>query len=93
MDYFQNISRNSHFVTHFDPPPPKKKKVKKESILKVSKEQSLPTNDRQVTANKKQNIVIAGDSMLNNIEDQYNLNTKKANVSIKAFSWFNHLEF
>ena len=51
--------------------------------LKVSKEQSVSTNDKQVTANKKQNIVII--SMLNNIEDQYNLNTKKANVSIRAF--------
>ena len=57
--------------------------LKKE--LKVSKEQSVPTNDKQVTANKKQNIVIAWDSMLNDIEDQYNLNTKKANVSIRAF--------
>ena len=57
--------------------------MKKE--LKVSKEQSVQTNDKQVTENKKQNIVIAGDSLLNNIEDQYNLNTKKANVSIRAF--------
>ena len=57
--------------------------LKKE--LKVGNKKSVQTNDKQVTANKKQNIVIAGDSMLNNIEDQYNLNTKKANVSIRAF--------
>ena len=38
-----------------------------------------------MTANKKHNIVIAGDLMLENIEDQYDLNTKKANVSIRAF--------
>ena len=36
-------------------------------------------------SNKKQDIIVAGDSMLNNIEDQFNLNTKKANVSIRAF--------
>ena len=53
--------------------------------LKLSKEQSVPTNDKQVTANKKQNTVIAGDSVINSTEDQYNLNTKKANVSIRAF--------
>ena len=36
-------------------------------------------------SNKKQDIIVAGDSMLNNIEDRFNLNTKKANVSIRAF--------
>ena len=34
---------------------------------------------------KKQDVIVAGDSMLNNIEDRFNLNTKKANVSIRAF--------
>ena len=36
-------------------------------------------------SNNKQDIIVAGDSMLNNIEDRFNLNTKKANVSIQAF--------
>ena len=36
-------------------------------------------------SNKKQDIIVTGDSMLNNIEDRFNLNTKKANVSIRAF--------
>ena len=36
-------------------------------------------------SNKKQDIIVAGDSMLNNIEDRFNLNTKNANVSIRAF--------
>ena len=36
-------------------------------------------------SNKKQDMIVAWDSMLNNIEDRFNLNTKKANVSIRAF--------
>ena len=31
FDYFQNISRNGHFVTHLDPPP--KKKLRRKCLI------------------------------------------------------------
>ena len=53
--------------------------------LKTTKEQPKQEEKKKQSADKKVNIVIAGDSMLNNIEDRFDLNTRKANVSIRPF--------
>ena len=65
------------------------KKLHKE-ITALKKELNADKTDKvkeqqKEHSNKKQDIIVAGDSMLNNIEDRFNLNTKKANVSIRAF--------
>ena len=54
---------------------------------KISSKQ-LKNQNKKKRKNSQQirvNIVIAGDSMLNNIEDRLDLNTRKANVSVRPF--------
>ena len=67
----------------------KNEKLHKE-ITALKKELNADKTDKvkeqqKEHSNKKQDIIVAGDSMFHNIEDRFNLNTKKANVSIRAF--------
>ena len=57
--------------------------------LKLSKQQDVVTkkddiNKSKATQNKQ--VVIVGNSMLNNIEEKYNLNTRNASVTLRPFS-------
>ena len=67
-------------------------KLKPENIEKVKKknlEKMKAQNDKDqksVENQDKRSIHVVGDSMLNMIQENYNLNTKTANVEVHAFS-------
>ena len=47
----------------------------------------VPENNQvKLKSPKKRQVIIAGDSMLNNIEEKFHLNTKPSNVSVRSFS-------
>ena len=58
------------------------------SDQKHKKETGKVPENNQVKAKppKKRQVIIAGDSMLNNIEEKFDLNTKTSNVSVRSFS-------
>ena len=64
--------------------PENTEKVKKKSLEKTNAQ-----NDKDQKSVKNQNersIHVVGDSMLNIIQENYNINTKTANVTVHAFS-------
>ena len=58
------------------------------SDQKHNDETSKVAENNQVKAKslKKWQVIIAGDSMLNNIEEKFDMNTKTSNVSVHSFS-------
>ena len=57
---------------------------RKDEIGKVAE-----NNEVKAKSPKKRQVIIAGDSMLNNIEEKFDLNTKTSNVSVRSFSGAN----
>ena len=64
--------------------PENTEKVKKKSLEKTNAQND---KDQKSAANQnKRYILVVGDSMLNMIQENYNVNTKTANVKVHAFS-------